>query len=51
MGRLRRGQVRLFALLIPLTSVLVAGIGLAAEVNATLWERRAQRLRPNAPPP
>jgi len=23
----------------------------AAELNATLWERRAQRLRPNAPPP
>jgi hypothetical protein len=23
----------------------------AAELNATLWERRAQRRRPNAPPP
>jgi uncharacterized BrkB/YihY/UPF0761 family membrane protein len=23
----------------------------AAELNATLWERRAQRLRPSAPPP
>ncbi|HEU4398118.1 MAG TPA: YhjD/YihY/BrkB family envelope integrity protein [Actinomycetota bacterium] len=23
----------------------------AAELNATLWERRTQRLRPNAPPP
>jgi uncharacterized BrkB/YihY/UPF0761 family membrane protein len=22
-----------------------------AELNATLWERRAQRLRPNTPPP
>jgi hypothetical protein len=23
----------------------------AAELNATLWERRAQRLRLNTPPP
>jgi hypothetical protein len=23
----------------------------AAELNATLWERRGQRLRPNAPAP
>jgi hypothetical protein len=31
--------------------VLTAAANAAAELNATLWERRAQRLRPNTPPP
>ena len=31
--------------------VLTVGASAAAELNATLWERRAQRLRLNTPPP
>ena len=40
------------ALVLLVSLVLFARLAVAAaELNATLWERRAQRLRLNAPPP